>query len=52
MVPVRDWSPVSGLFTVTENVITAVSPGARSPLQVRSGLVNVTVPLVAEASPL
>ena len=31
-------SPVSGLFTVTENVIVAVAPTARSPVQVRFGL--------------
>ena len=30
--------PVSGLFTVTENVIVAVAPGARFPVQVRFGL--------------
>ena len=31
-------SPVSGLFTVTENVIVAVAPTARFPVQVRFGL--------------
>jgi hypothetical protein len=31
-------SPVSGLSTVTEYVMVAVSPGARSPVQVRAGL--------------
>jgi hypothetical protein len=30
--------PVSGLFTVTVNVMTADCPGARSPAQVRMGL--------------
>ena len=34
----RDLSPVSGLFTVTEKVMIAMAPGARSPVQVRSGL--------------
>src|SRR5450755_4192538 len=43
----RMWSPVSGLFTVTENVIVAVAPAARSPVQVRAGLANDTVPMVA-----
>ena len=33
------WLPVSGLCTVTEKVMVAVSPGARFPVQVRSGLV-------------
>ena len=32
-------SPVSGLLTVTVKVITAAAPGARSPVQVRAGLV-------------
>ena len=45
-------SPVSGLFTVTENVIVAVAPTARSPVQVRFGLENDTLPAVADASPL
>ena len=31
--------PVSGLLTVTENVIVAVAPTARFPVQVRFGLV-------------
>ena len=44
--------PVSGLFTVTENVIVAVAPGASVPVQVRFGLANETVPTVAAASPL
>ena len=48
----RMWFPVSGLFTVTENVIVAVAPIARLPVQVRFGLVNDTVPAVAAASPL
>ena len=30
--------PVSGLLTVTENVIVAAAPGARVPVQVRFGL--------------
>ena len=34
----RSLSPVSGLLTVTEKVMVAVSPGARSPVQVRTGL--------------
>ena len=44
--------PVSGLFTVTENVIVAVAPAASVPVQVRFGLVKATVPAVAAASPL
>ena len=44
--------PVSGLFTVTENVTVAVAPTARFPLQVRFGLVKDAVPAVADASPL
>ena len=43
-------SPVSGLFTVTVKVITAVAPGARSPVQVSTGLANDSVPAVAVAS--
>ena len=39
--------PVSGLFTVTENVTVADAPGARFPVQVRSGLAKVMLPLVA-----
>jgi hypothetical protein len=35
----RRWFPVSGVLTVTENVIVAVAPGDRSPVQVRLGLV-------------
>ena len=42
--------PVSGLFTVTENVIVAAAPTARFPVQVRFGLANKTVPAVAAAS--
>ena len=34
----RILSPVSGLFTVTENVIVAAAPTARFPVQVRFGL--------------
>ena len=33
------WSPVSGLSIVTLKVMVAPWPGARSPVQVRSGLV-------------
>ena len=51
-VPVRDWLPVSGLFTVTEYVIVAESPGARFPVQVRFGAAYDTDPAVAAASPL
>ena len=32
--------PVSGLFTVTENVMVAAAPTARVPVQVRFGLEN------------
>ena len=42
----RTLSPVSGLLTVTENVIVAVSPGFRFPVQVSTGLANDTVPAV------
>jgi hypothetical protein len=35
---VRMWLSVSGLLTVTEKVIVAVSPGFRVPVQVRAGL--------------
>ena len=44
--------PVSGLFTVTENVIVADAPTASVPVQVRFGLANDTLPAVALASPL
>jgi hypothetical protein len=44
--------PVSGLFTVTENVTVAVVPGASVPVQVRFGLANETAPALAAASPL
>ena len=44
--------PVSGLFTVTENVMVAVAPTARFPVQVRFGLAYDSVPAVAVASPL
>ena len=43
-------SPVSGFFTVTENVIVAAAPTARFPVQVRFGLENDTLPAVADAS--
>ena len=36
--------PVSGLLTVTENVIVATAPTARFPVQVRFGLANDTEP--------
>ncbi len=42
--------PVSGLLTVTENLIVADAPGARSPVQVRFGLEKATEPAVADAS--
>ena len=48
----RTLFPVSGLFTVTENVIVALAPTARFPVQVRFGLANDTLPAVAVASPL
>src|SRR5882724_13643447 len=48
----RTLLPVSGLFTVTENVMVADAPTARSPVQVRSGLAKLTLPAVAAASPL
>ena len=48
----RTLSPVSGLFTVTENVIVAVAPTARFPVQVRIGLVKRPCPAVAAALPL
>ena len=44
--------PVSGLLTVTENVIVAAAPTARFPVQVRFGLAYDTLPAVAAASPL
>ena len=43
-------SPVSGFFTVIENVIVTVAPTARLPVQVRFGLVKLTDPEVAAAS--
>jgi hypothetical protein len=42
--------PVSGFFTVTENVMVALAPTARSPVQVRFGLAKLTEPAVALAS--
>ena len=47
-----DLLPVSGLFTVTEKVTVAESPGFRLPVQVRAGLANDTDPAVADAPPL
>jgi hypothetical protein len=44
--------PVSGSFTVTENVTVTEPPGDRLPVQFRLGLANDTDPPVAEASPL
>ena len=52
MVLVRDLSPVSGLLTVAVKVRVALAPGARVPVQVRFGVVKVTDPAVAVASPL
>ena len=49
-VAVRVLSPVSGLLTVTVKVMVAESPGFRPPVQVRSGLVKETSPVVAPAS--
>ena len=46
---VRVLSPVSGLFTVTVKVMVAAWPGVRLPVQVRSGLVKLTDPMVAVA---
>ena len=42
--------PVSGFFTVTENVMVADAPTARVPVQVRLGLENTAEPAVALAS--
>ena len=47
MVLARTLFPVSGVLTVTENVIVATAPAARFPVQVRFGLVKVTEPAVA-----
>ena len=52
MVLARIWFPVSGFFTVTENVIVALAPTARFPVQVRFGLANDAVPAEAAALPL
>ena len=41
---------MSGLFTVTENVIVADAPAARFPVQVRFGLEKARLPAVAAAS--
>jgi hypothetical protein len=49
---VRIMLPVSGFFTVTLNVIVAVAAAPTVPVQVRFGLVNDTVPVLAAASPL
>ena len=46
----RTLSPVSGLFTVTENVTVAVPPTARFPVQVSTGLVKPALPAVAVTS--
>ena len=51
-VTIMNLSPVSGLFTVTENVTVTVAPTARLPVQVSTGLVYDTVPALAVASPL
>ena len=45
-------SPVSGLFTVTENVTVTVAPAARLPVHIRPGLTYDNDPPVADASPL
>ena len=44
--------PLSGLFTVTENVTVAVAAADTLPVHVSTGLANDTVPAVAAASPL
>ena len=44
-------SPGSGLRTTTEYAMVALSPTARSPVQVRLGAVKLTVPMVAVAPP-
>ena len=49
MVEASTLSPVSGLFTVTVNVMVAVAPVARFPVQVRLGLAYDTEPAVAIA---
>ncbi len=51
-VTISSLSPVSGLFTVTENVTVAVAPGARLPVQVSTGLAYDKAPDVVTASPL
>jgi hypothetical protein len=52
MVLARILFPVSGLLTVTENVMVATPPTARFPVQLRFGLANETLPADAVASPL
>ena len=47
---VRILLPVSGLFTVTVNVMVTVPLAGTFPGQARLGLVKVTVPAVAAAS--
>ena len=46
----RIMSPVSGFFTVTENVTVTVPSAGTVPVQVRFGLVKLTEPAVAAAS--
>ena len=48
----RILSPVSGLLTVAEKVMVADPVAGTVPVQVRFGLVNRTVPVLAVASPL
>ena len=50
IVLVSTWLPVSGLLMVTENVMVAVAPAARLPVQDRFGLAKETVPAEAAAS--
>ena len=50
MVLARLLFPVSGLFTVTENVMVADAPAARSPVQVRFGPEKLSEPAVVLAS--
>src|SRR5258708_21398519 len=45
-------SPLSRLFSVTENVTVTVSPADRSPVHVTFGLAYDTDPALAAASPL
>ena len=49
MVLARLLFPVSGLFTVTVNVVVADAPAARSPVQVRLELAKLSEPAVVLA---